>query len=82
METITKIVEKILLAGIWLYSNAISPLLAPSSRHYPTCSSYSREAIKKFGPLKGLFLSIKRLFRCRPGGTSGYDPVPTKKNEQ
>ena len=82
METITKIVEKILLAGIWLYSNIISPLLAPSCRHYPTCSSYSREAIKKFGPLKGLFLSIKRLLRCRPGGTSGYDPVPTKKNEQ
>ena len=81
METITKIVEKVLLAGIWIYTNAISPLFAPSCRHYPTCSSYSREAIKKHGPFKGLFLSASRLLRCRPGGTSGYDPVPDEKNE-
>tara|TARA_B100001287_G_scaffold133179_1_gene112159 strand:- start:524 stop:769 length:246 start_codon:yes stop_codon:yes gene_type:complete len=81
METITKIVEKVLLASIWIYTNAISPLFAPSCRHYPTCSSYSREAIKKHGPSKGLFLSARRLLRCRPGGTSGYDPVPDEKNE-
>ena len=81
METITKIFEKVLLTGIWVYSNAVSPFLAPSCRHYPSCSSYTREAIKKFGPFKGLFLSIKRLLRCRPGGTSGYDPVPGDKNE-
>ena len=79
METITKIAEKILLGCIWVYSNAISPFIAPSCRHIPTCSSYSREAIKKFGPLKGLFLSTRRLLRCRPGGTSGYDPVPDDK---
>ena len=79
METIIKIVEKILLAGIWVYSNAISPFIAPSCRHFPSCSSYSREAIEKFGPFRGLFLSLKRLLRCRPGGTSGYDPVPDDK---
>ena len=76
MERITKIVVKILLVGIWIYSNAISPFIAPSCRHYPSCSSYSREAIEKFGPL---LLSLKRLLRCRPGGTSGYDPVPDDK---
>ena len=79
MERITKIVGKILLVGIWIYSNAISPFIAPSCRHYPSCSSYSREAIEKFGPFKGLLLSLKRLLRCRPGGTSGYDPVPDDK---
>ncbi len=79
MERITKIVEKTLLVGIWIYSNAISPFIAPSCRHYPSCSSYSREAIEKFGPFKGLLLSLKRLLRCRPGGTSGYDPVPDDK---
>ena len=47
METITKIVGKILLVGIWVYSNAISPFLAPTCRHYPTCSSYSGEWYKE-----------------------------------
>ena len=79
METINKIIEKVLLVAIWVYSNTVSPFLAPSCRHYPSCSSYSREAIEKFGPFKGLYLTIKRLLRCRPGGTSGYDPVPSDK---
>ena len=81
METITKIFEKVLLVSIWVYSYAISPFMAPACRHYPTCSSYSREAIRKHGPFRGLFLSIKRLLRCRPGGSSGYDPVPGDENE-
>ena len=45
-------------------------------RHQPTCSEYTMEAIVKFGSLKGCYLGMKRVLRCNPWGTSGYDPVP------
>ena len=48
-------------------------------RYTPTCSEYSLIAIKRFGALKGSFLSIKRIFRCAPWGGMGYDPVPERK---
>jgi hypothetical protein len=47
-------------------------------RHIPTCSNYAIEALKEHGLVKGSFLSIKRIFRCTPWGTCGYDPVPKK----
>lgn len=43
--------------------------------YYPTCSEYSKEAIKKYGAFKGVFLSIKRIIRCNPLCNGGYDPV-------
>ena len=48
-------------------------------RHTPTCSNYGIEAIIKHGSLKGSFLTIKRIVRCNPFGSYGYDPVPEKK---
>lgn len=48
-------------------------------RHIPTCSDYAIEAIEKYGFIKGWILSIKRIMRCNPFGTFGYDPVPDKK---
>ena len=51
-------------------------MLGPSCRFTPTCSQYAVEAFKKHGPLKGLYLTIRRLLRCHPWGGSGYDPVP------
>ncbi|MCQ2110220.1 MAG: membrane protein insertion efficiency factor YidD [Bacteroidaceae bacterium] len=66
----------ILLALIWFYRNCISPFTPPSCRFTPTCSEYAQEAIRKYGPFKGTWLALKRLSRCRPGGGSGYDPVP------
>ena len=50
-----------------------------SCRHIPTCSNYAIEAIERYGFIKGWFLSIKRIIRCNPFGTYGYDPVPDKK---
>ena len=67
-----------MLALIGLYKFVISPLTPPSCRHYPTCSTYAGEAIKEWGPWTGSWLSLKRLSRCHPWGTSGMDPVPKK----
>ena len=53
-------------------------------RHYPTCSNYAIEALNEYGFIKGTYLTIKRISKCNPFGTYGYDPVPKKgcKNEK
>lgn len=61
---------------IRIYQWSISPLLPNACRFTPTCSEYTAEALKKYGIWKGIWLGIKRISRCRPGGGSGYDPVP------
>ncbi|MDC4205186.1 MAG: membrane protein insertion efficiency factor YidD [Candidatus Manganitrophus sp.] len=57
------------------YQSIISPLLPPACRFYPTCSSYSIEAVKRHGFFRGIILTIKRLIRCHPFCSGGYDPV-------
>ncbi|MCH1595459.1 MAG: membrane protein insertion efficiency factor YidD [Flavobacteriaceae bacterium] len=59
-----------------VYQLLISPLTPASCRFTPTCSTYSIEALKKYGPIKGGWLAIKRISSCHPWGKSGYDPVP------
>ncbi|MCB9014488.1 MAG: membrane protein insertion efficiency factor YidD [Lentimicrobiaceae bacterium] len=71
-----KLLANILIGIIRLYQGAISPYLPPSCRYTPTCSAYGVEAIKKHGPFKGGWLTIKRVLSCHPWGGSGYDPVP------
>ncbi|HLS70657.1 MAG TPA: membrane protein insertion efficiency factor YidD [Chitinophagaceae bacterium] len=68
--------KKIFLLLIGFYQNFISPILGPSCRYTPTCSQYAKEAIEKYGPLKGGFLAAKRILSCNPWGGHGHDPVP------
>lgn len=63
---------------IKIYQYAISPMLGPHCRHTPTCSQYTVQAIEEWGAVRGLWLGIKRIARCHPWGTHGYDPVPRK----
>ena len=60
---------------IKIYQSVLSPFFGKSCRFEPTCSSYSIEAIKQHGVVKGIILSIKRILKCHPWGSSGYDPV-------
>ena len=61
---------------IRFYQIFISPLKPPTCRFYPTCSAYAIEAIQKKGPVKGTWLAIKRIAKCHPFHSGGYDPVP------
>lgn len=70
------IVSNFLCGMIRLYQLFISPWLPKSCRYEPTCSHYAIEAIKKYGAVKGSFLSAKRILRCNPFFKGGYDPVP------
>ncbi|HIU86367.1 TPA: membrane protein insertion efficiency factor YidD [Candidatus Spyradomonas excrementavium] len=67
--------KKLVLKLISLYQK-ISALKPPVCRFYPTCSEYMKQAILKYGLLKGGFLGIKRILRCHPLNPGGYDPVP------
>lgn len=60
------------------YQRYVSPLLGPRCRFQPTCSAYAREAIARFGLIRGGWLSLKRLGRCHPFAAGGYDPVPER----
>tara|TARA_Y100000022_G_C13078269_1_gene296586 strand:- start:410 stop:649 length:240 start_codon:yes stop_codon:yes gene_type:complete len=69
------ILTYILIKFIKTYKFLISPLLGHSCRYLPTCSEYSIEALKKFGLIKGTFLSIKRILSCHPWSKGGFDPI-------
>ena len=65
-----------LLGLVWLYRNALSPLLGMNCRFQPTCSEYAEEALRTHGAFKGGWLAIRRIAKCHPWGGSGFDPVP------
>lgn len=67
--------KKIAVFLINLYQK-FSALKPPVCRFYPTCSQYAKEAISKYGIIKGGWLSVKRICRCHPLNPGGYDPVP------
>ena len=72
------IVKRLLLFLLKIYKKYISPIfdfIGIKCKYYPTCSEYMRQAIEKYGALKGTVLGIKRLVRCNPFSKGGYDPL-------
>ncbi len=61
---------------IRIYKSAISPVLPPSCRFYPSCSDYAHEALERHGVIRGGYMSIARILRCHPFNPGGHDPVP------
>jgi putative membrane protein insertion efficiency factor len=72
----SKLLSQFFILLIRVYQYTLSPYLGRSCRYTPTCSVYSVEAIKKYGPFKGGWMALKRILSCNPWGGSGYDPVP------
>ena len=58
-----------------VYKAMISPFLPPACRFEPTCSEYARQAVEKYGALKGMWMATKRILRCQPFCEGGHDPV-------
>ncbi|MCE7790993.1 membrane protein insertion efficiency factor YidD [Salipaludibacillus sp. CUR1] len=67
---------------IRFYQKWISRFTPPTCRFYPTCSHYGIEAVKRFGFVKGSWLTLKRIVKCQPFHPGGYDPVPEKKENK
>ncbi|WP_188625777.1 membrane protein insertion efficiency factor YidD [Pedobacter quisquiliarum] len=76
IKVIKAVISWIFLTLIRIYQLVISPLLGSNCRFTPTCSQYGVEAIKKHGPFRGGWLTLKRIGRCHPWGKHGHDPVP------
>jgi putative membrane protein insertion efficiency factor len=70
------LIRQFLLAIIHVYRYAISPFLGPRCRFHPSCSAYAAESLTRYGLLKGLWLTTKRILRCHPFHPGGHDPVP------
>ena len=75
---LNKIVTFPLILLIRGYQLIVSPILGSNCRFMPTCSEYALESLKAYGLIKGTFLTIKRIGKCHPWGSNGYDPIPTK----
>ena len=67
--------RKIVIFLIKFYQSAISPFLGRRCRFYPTCSEYTKQAVEKYGALKGLYLGLVRILKCHPFHKGGYDPL-------
>ncbi len=71
------LIKRSMLGAIGVY-RMTAPIRTPRCRYFPTCSEYAAEAIEVHGAGRGLWLGIRRLGRCHPLGSSGFDPVPEK----
>lgn len=66
----------LLTQGIKAYQKLVSPFLGNCCRFYPSCSAYAIDAIQQYGCCYGVWLALRRLLKCHPAGSSGFDPVP------
>ncbi len=82
LKYINRFFKLIMILPIRFYQIFISPLLGSNCRYTPTCSHYTIQAIEEWGPVKGGWMSIKRISSCNPWGGSGYDPVPKNPRKQ
>ncbi len=76
--TVGRAARGILIGAIIAYRRVVSPLLGPSCRYYPSCSTYALEAVRVHGAAKGSLLATARLCRCHPWTPGGVDPVPPR----
>ena len=78
MSRVERLLAAPLIGVVVLYQRLVSPMLPPTCRYYPSCSAYAVTALRRFGPVKGTWLAVKRLVRCHPWTPGGVDHVPAK----
>lgn len=76
MSLIAKWLGELLILPVRLYQYLISPLLGSNCRYHPSCSHYMVGAIREWGPLRGVWMGLRRIASCHPWGKHGHDPVP------
>lgn len=76
---VRRVLVALLVAPVQLYQVVVSPLLGPRCRFYPSCSSYTVQALRRHGPLRGTALAAWRVLRCHPWNPGGIDPVPPRR---
>ncbi len=69
-------VSRVVVAPIRAYQRVVSPLIGPRCRFHPSCSEYAAQAVLKHGPIRGIYLGVRRLLRCHPWNPGGFDDVP------
>ncbi len=79
---LSRLAVHLLLVLVQLYRYFVSPLLGANCRFQPSCSVYTADALRQYGALRGGLLAAKRICRCHPFGSSGYDPVPAPADRQ
>ncbi|MXW65629.1 MAG: membrane protein insertion efficiency factor YidD [Gemmatimonadales bacterium] len=70
--------RRVIIGAIRGYQLVVSPWLPPACRYEPSCSEYALTAVRRFGAVRGGWLGVRRLLRCHPLGSCGYDPVPAQ----
>lgn len=78
MAMLSRLVQNLLLLVIHTYRHTFGLFLGGQCRYHPTCSAYALDAIRQWGPLKGSWLTARRIARCHPFAKGGIDPVPPK----
>jgi len=72
----SNLLTKLMVALVKLYQYILSPILPGACRYTPSCSEYGVQALRKHGPWRGGWLTLKRILSCHPWGGHGHDPVP------
>ena len=75
-----RVPQQLAIGALGAYKLLLSPLFTGACRFHPSCSTYMADAIRTHGVIKGIWLGIRRLARCHPLGSSGFDPVPPRRN--
>lgn len=76
MNLVMRLLAHLVSVPVLIWRYLISPAMPPACRYMPSCSEYSLEALRLHGPVRGSYLTVRRLARCHPWGGHGYDPVP------
>ncbi len=76
LRAATDLPRQLVVTLIRGYQRFVSPALPASCRFHPSCSQYALEAVRRYGALRGTWLTIRRLARCHPFHPGGFDPVP------